>query len=125
MSEPASDILAAVPGVDCTGFSTYLLIRRFHRQSQQSDLNRRPSDYKSDALPLCYAGEALTLDDRKNFFFLHIIPISYRSISKLFAQVKCKKRKKCLLCLIFMIFPPVNDLLKAAFFVQKYRKNCE
>jgi hypothetical protein len=26
-------------------------------QSQQSDLNRRPSDYKSDALPLCYAGK--------------------------------------------------------------------
>ncbi len=26
------------------------------KQSQQSDLNRRPSDYKSDALPLCYAG---------------------------------------------------------------------
>lgn len=25
-------------------------------KSQQSDLNRRPSDYKSDALPLCYAG---------------------------------------------------------------------
>ena len=25
-------------------------------QGQQLDLNLRPSDYKSDALPLCYAG---------------------------------------------------------------------
>jgi hypothetical protein len=27
-----------------------------NEQGQQLDLNLRPSDYKSDALPLCYAG---------------------------------------------------------------------
>ena len=29
---------------------------RLNKESQQSDLNRRPSDYKSGALPLSYAG---------------------------------------------------------------------
>jgi hypothetical protein len=61
---------------------------------------------------LCW--RSTRLGRSQNFSVLGIIPISHLTISQLIAQRQVQKKKKCLLCHIFVIFPPVNDLLKAA-----------
>lgn len=86
--------------------------------SQQSDLNRRPSDYKSDALPLCYAGTATIRTWQKPRIVLkhHTSFISYHNSApcqplKAKKHIRPNSAKRYLIVARLVIFQPQGGVV--------------